>query len=110
MGKENDNKTAEEILEDANEELEEKKEDKKEEKTEIIIKENKRSIGSIIFNIVISALILFIIFETVMGILDMQRLNDDKEPYWYIDQKVEKKDNKTETRYNIELKPQKRQK
>lgn len=63
----------------------------------------KRSIARIISRIIWIVLFLFILFEVVIGILDMNRLNDDKEPLWYFDSKTEKTKNKTETTYNLGL-------
>ena len=67
---------------------------------------NKRKIKSIIrfiFRLICLIVFLFILFETIMGIFDMQRLNDDKEPIWYIDSKTEKTENKEQTTYNLGL-------
>ena len=62
-----------------------------------------KTIGKIIFRIVYIALGLFIIFEAVIGVLSMQRLNEDKEPIWYINKKEEVTKFKSETRYNLGL-------
>ena len=66
-------------------------------------KSRKKGVFRFIYNTIITLLILFVVFETVMGLLDMQRLNDDKEPIWYIDSKVEERDNVKETTYNLGL-------
>ena len=66
-------------------------------------KSRKKGVFRFIYNTIITLLILFVVFETVMGLLDMQRLNDDNEPIWYIDSKVEERDNVKETTYNLGL-------
>ena len=63
----------------------------------------KRSVGRIISRIISAIIFLFLLFEVVMGILNMQRLNEDKEPIWYFDCKTEKVNNKTQTTYNLGL-------
>ena len=64
---------------------------------------NVRRIGRIITSILFSILILVVIFEAAIGIINMQRINDEKEPVWYLS--TEKKDNdlKNETIYNLGL-------
>ena len=63
----------------------------------------KRSVWVIVLRLVCAAVLLFVIFETVMGVLDMQRLNEDKEPLWYIDSSEEVTDEAKITRYNLGL-------
>ena len=62
-----------------------------------------KTIGKIIFRIVYVVVGLFIIFEAVIGILNMQRLNEDKEPIRYINKKEEVTKFKSETTYNLGL-------
>ena len=80
------------VEEQKNEELKEKNNSNK-----------KRSVGRIISRIIWAIIIIVVLFETVIGILDMQRLNDDKEPIWYISTKTEKTKNGSETTYNLGL-------
>ncbi len=108
-------KTEEEIKEEAKKEFEKEAEIKEQAKKELLeeqkreeLKEynstkRKRSVGKIISRIIWGLVFLFILFETVIGILDMNRLNNDKEPVWYFSQKTEKSKNKTETTYNLGL-------
>lgn len=108
-------KTEEEIKEEAKKEFEREVEIKEQAKKELLeeqkieeLKEynstkRKRSVGKIISRIIWGLIFLFILFETVIGILDMNRLNNDKEPIWYFSQKTEKSKNKTETTYNLGL-------
>ena len=63
----------------------------------------KKSIKKTIARIIWSILFLIILFEIVMGILNMQRLNNNKEPLWYFSSKTEKDKGKTETTYNLGL-------
>lgn len=108
-------KTEEEIKEEAKKEFEKEAEIKEQAKKELLeeqkreeLKEynstkRKRSVGKIISRIIWGLVFLFILFETVIGILDMNRLNNDKEPVWYFSKKTEKTKNKTETTYNLGL-------
>ena len=48
-------------------------------------------------------IILFVIFEVVIGILNMQRLNNDKEPIWYFSSTQEETKTKKEIRYHLGL-------
>ena len=90
-----------ELKEQAKKELEDRQ--KEEEMKAYNKKKKARNVTKIIVRVLATLLLLFVLFETIMGILDMNRLNDDKEPLWYIDSKVEVKDNKEITTYNIGL-------
>lgn len=94
----NQNEVKEEVKIESNEENNDNIQ-KNEEKDKRIMKKVIR----IIWNIVMWVIIIVIAFETVMGFLNMQRINEDKEPIWYIDTKIEKTDNKKETIYNMGL-------
>ena len=104
-------KSDEEIREEAKKEFEREQAIKEQTKLELQKQEEKenesknkrRKVGSIILRIFLVLLFLFILFETVMGVLDMQRLNDDKEPIWYISTKTEKNKNGEETIYDLGL-------
>ena len=63
----------------------------------------KGKVGRIISRIIWTIVTIFLIFEVVMGILDMQRINDDKEPIWCFSKTEEKSGNKTEKRCNLGL-------
>ena len=58
-----------------------------------------RIIGKIIY-IVIG---LFLLFEVVIGFLNMEKLNNDEEPIWYFSSKEEKTQSKSEITYNLGL-------
>lgn len=90
-----------EIKEKARQELLE--EQKRAELAELRSRNAKRGAGRIILSIIFIAVFLFVLFETVMGVLDMQRLNNDEEPVWYIDSNTEVVEEKTITKYNLGL-------
>ena len=90
-----------EIKEKAKKEL--KQEQLKDEMDQYEYKKKKRTAGKIIYHVITTALFLFVLFETIMGILDMKKLNDQEEPLWYIEKKVEVVETKTETMYNLGL-------
>ena len=111
----NNVKSEEQIREEIKAELEAENEIKEQAKKEAIeeikqeeiskhnSKERKKGVLRFIYNTIITLLILFIIFETVIGILDMQRINDDKEPIWYFDSKEEILEDGKSTTYNLGL-------
>ena len=90
-----------EIKEKARQELLE--EQKRAELAELRGRNAKRGVGRVILSIIFIAVFLFVLFETVMGVLDMQRLNNDEEPVWYIDSNTEVVEEKTITKYNLGL-------
>ena len=112
---ENKTKTEEEIREEVRAELQKEaelkeqakkefeEEQKKEEMKKYKSQSTKRSIFKFFYNIIITIVVLFVLFETIMGFLDMQRLNNEKEPLWYLDVKEEKNDNEKITKYNLGL-------
>ncbi len=82
-----------------NEELEAQKEIKK----EIKERKRKRRIGKIIGNIIMTIIFLFLVFEAAIGIINMQRISNEKEPIWYLNTKTTETELKTETTYNLGL-------
>ena len=98
------NKTEEELREEIKEELKQEAENKeKQEQLEIKEQEKKHRVGRITLRLFFILLFLFILAETVIGVINMQRLNNNEEPIWYIDSKTEKSTNKTEITYNLGL-------
>ncbi len=73
------------------------------------VKEEKEKGGfvkglfKLIYNLILWAIGLFLVFEVVMGVLNMQKLNNDEEPLWYFDSKVEQKEEVKVTTYNLGL-------
>ena len=104
-------KTEEQIREEARQEFEKEAEIKEQAKKELVEQQKqeemkqskKRGVFRFIYRFIITILIIFVIFETVMGLLNMNRLNDDKEPLWYINSKVTEDDGKKITTYNLGL-------
>ena len=76
---------------------------KKEEVNEYHETKKKGKIGSIISRIIWTIITLFLIFEVVMGILNMQKINEDKEPIWCFNKTEEKTNNKVEKKCNLGL-------
>ena len=72
-------------------------------KEEIKEKKKKKNTKRIIFNVIMTIFFLIIIVESIVGIINMQRLNDDKKPIWYINKEYEKTELKEETTYNLGL-------
>lgn len=66
-------------------------------------KKKKRKVGKIIVDILVGILFLFVIFEAVIGMINMQKINNEEKPVWYISKKVESNNLKTETTYNLGL-------
>ena len=60
-------------------------------------------IGRVILRLIYIAIALFLLFEAVMGILNMEKLNNDEEPVWYFSSKEENTKFKSETTYNLGL-------
>ena len=60
-------------------------------------------IGRVVFRLIYIAIGLFLLFEAVMGILNMEKLNNDEEPVWYFSSKEENTKFKSETTYNLGL-------
>lgn len=75
--------------------------DKTEEKKEN--KKKKKKIGKIIFNIFTILLFIVIVAEAAIGIVNMQRINNEEDPIWYLSTKTTETELKTETEYNLGL-------
>lgn len=113
---ENDNtKTEEQIREEVIAEIQKENEIKEQVKKEIEKQQREeeledykhkrriRRFFKLIYNIIITIAILFVLFESIMSVFDMQRLNEDKEPLWYINSEVIKTDSGQNTKYNLGL-------
>lgn len=91
---ENENKVVEkEIKEPSKEEKAVKEEPKKQ----------KKKVGRIIIDVAIFLLFIVIILEAAIGIINMQKLNNDEKPVWYISTRTNKTDKKEQTIYNLGL-------
>ena len=57
------------------------------------VKEKKsigKSIFKFIYNTIITLLTIVVIFEAAIGLINMQKINNDEEPVWYLDKQEEK--------------------
>ena len=70
---------------------------------EVNTKKKKKKVGKIIVDIIIALLFILVVFETIIGMVNMQRINNEEKPIWYLDKKVETNNLKTETTYNLGL-------
>lgn len=66
-------------------------------------KKKKRKIRKIIGNIIFTILLLVVVFEAVIGIINMQKINEGKEPVWCLNTKKTEEPNKIITEYNLGL-------
>ena len=66
-------------------------------------KKEKKSVGRIIVDILVWILFAIIIAEAAVGIINMQRINDEKKPVWYLNKKEVVTENKKEVTYNLGL-------
>ena len=62
-----------------------------------------KGIGRIIYNIIVTIITLVIIFEAVIGFVNMQKINNEEEPVWYLDKSEETTTEKVEIKYNLGL-------
>ena len=70
------------------------------------VKEKKsigKSIFKFIYNTIITLLTIVVIFEAAIGLINMQKINNDEEPVWYLDKQEEKTTEKIEIKYNLGL-------
>lgn len=95
-------KTEEEIRQDVSQEVV-TKEIPQEELKEYKNANKERKVGRIISRFIWTIIVLFVLFETVMGVLNMQRINDNKEPLWCFSKSEEKSNNKKEEKCNLGL-------
>lgn len=66
-------------------------------------KKKKRKIGKIILNILTSILFVIILLDAIIGIINMQRINNKEEPIWYLSTKKTETELKTVTEYHLGL-------
>ena len=70
---------------------------------EQINKKKKKKVSRIIGDIVFSIIFILILFEAVIGIIDMKKINENEEPVWYLSHKKTEDDTKIVNDYNIGL-------
>ena len=80
-------------VENLDENLNEKKKNRKQ----------KKNLGRLVVDIIIGLFFIFIAFESIIGIVNMQKINNKEKPVWYISKKVNTTKLKTETTYNLGL-------
>lgn len=66
-------------------------------------KKKKKNTGKIIFNIITIILFIVIVFEAVIGMINMNRISNDQDPIWYLNKKTTETELKTETQYHLGL-------
>lgn len=66
-------------------------------------KKKKRKIGKLIFNIITFILFIAILIDAIIGIVNMQRINNNEEPVWYLSTNVTETELKTVTEYHLGL-------
>ena len=77
--------------------------EKEEVKQESTGKKVVKGIFKVIYKIISAIITLLVIFEVIIGVINMYKINNEEEPVWYLDKKIEEKDNKKETNYNLGL-------
>ena len=83
-------KTEEEIRKEVQEEI------KKENEMKEIKENNKRSIVAILLRIVFAIILIFFVVLTVLGVLNMNKMSEDKEPIWCWKQETKNASGKSE--------------
>jgi len=67
-------------------------------------KRNKtRKVGKIIINIITTFLFVIIVLNSIISLINMQRINNGEEPIWYLTTKTTETELKTVTEYNLGL-------
>jgi len=66
-------------------------------------KKKKRKISRIIINTITFILFLVIVFDVVIGVVNMQRISNKEEPVWYLSTKTTETELKTVTEYHLGL-------
>ena len=66
-------------------------------------KKKKKKLGRIITDFILFLLFIVIVFEIVIGVVNMNRISDEKEPVWYLSSKKVENELKTEVTYNLGL-------
>lgn len=70
------------------------------------IKEKKntgKSIFKFIYNTLITLITILLLFEAIIGLINMQKINEDEEPVWYLNKTEDKTLEKIEIKYNLGL-------
>lgn len=62
-----------------------------------------KGVYKVISKIISILITLVILFEVIIGVVNMYKINNEEEPVWYLEKRVEEKDNKKETNYSLGL-------
>lgn len=68
-----------------------------------ISKKKKKKVGRIIGDVIFTVVFLLILFEAVIGIINMKKINNNEEPVWCISHKKIEDDKKIVNDYNLGL-------
>lgn len=66
-------------------------------------KKKKRKTARILVNLITTILFLVVVGDAIVGIINMQRINNKEEPIWYLSTKTTETDLKTVTEYHLGL-------
>ena len=78
-------------------------EQKFEEPKETNKKNGVRKFFKFIFNTIITIILLVVVLNSVVGVLDMQKLNNGEDPLWYTDIETTNENGVNKTTYKIGL-------
>ncbi len=100
-----DSEKKEEIKEEVQNEVKEEVHEviKEEPVKEIKNDDKKEKVKSIISRTIWGLITLIVIGEIILGVLNTQKMNEDKEPIWCFEYKTEKVNNKEETTCHLGL-------
>ena len=62
-----------------------------------------KGIFKFIYNAIVTVITLVAIFEVIIGVVNMNKINNEEEPVWYLDKKEVKTTEKIEIKYNLGL-------
>lgn len=66
-------------------------------------KKKKKKVGKFIFNTITFILFIVILADAIIGIVNMQRINNNEDPVWYLTSNVTESELKTVTEYHLGL-------
>lgn len=66
-------------------------------------KKKKNRVFSIVFNIITIIIFLLILFQVIIGVVNMQKINNKEKPVWYLSTNTKETELKTVTEYNLGL-------
>lgn len=66
-------------------------------------KKKKKKVWKIILNTLTTIIVLVVAADAIIGVVNMQRINDKEEPVWYLHTKKTETELKTVTEYDLGL-------